>query len=231
MATLDFPDSPTVGEIYDRWTWTGTSWAFTGGAVNMDTRGFTFYQDAQPTSSRAGDTWYHPSTGQSYVWTGSAWVEVAAEASQIAAINTKIDNSVAKQAQCVRARWHGNLQNYPGTNGPLYYHSTTYNEGGGLSIMASGYQILVSITGIYTVTYEVEWSLSAAGVNAAWLERWTGEREASSTILTHPTSNLISVGQSTVRASATEWFAVRVYSTNPPQIASVNLQFVLVVPL
>lgn len=29
MATLDFPDAPTLGQIYSKWTWNGTMWVVT----------------------------------------------------------------------------------------------------------------------------------------------------------------------------------------------------------
>jgi hypothetical protein len=31
MAALDFPDAPTLGEKYDKWTWDGTMWVLTAG--------------------------------------------------------------------------------------------------------------------------------------------------------------------------------------------------------
>ena len=43
--------------------------------------GFTFNQDATPTATKAGDTWYHTATGDSYVWTSDGnstqWVQFA----------------------------------------------------------------------------------------------------------------------------------------------------------
>lgn len=29
MTAIDFPDSPTVGQVFDKWTWNGTVWALT----------------------------------------------------------------------------------------------------------------------------------------------------------------------------------------------------------
>jgi len=29
MAALDFPDAPTVGQVFDKWTWNGTAWLLT----------------------------------------------------------------------------------------------------------------------------------------------------------------------------------------------------------
>lgn len=30
MAALDFPDTPTNGQVYDKWTWNGSVWTLTG---------------------------------------------------------------------------------------------------------------------------------------------------------------------------------------------------------
>jgi hypothetical protein len=42
-----------------------------------DTQGFTFTQDAVPTTSRVGDTWFNTATGKSYLWFDSRWVMFA----------------------------------------------------------------------------------------------------------------------------------------------------------
>lgn len=31
MAALDFPDAPTNGQVFDKWTWNGTQWVLTAG--------------------------------------------------------------------------------------------------------------------------------------------------------------------------------------------------------
>lgn len=38
MAALDFPDAPTNGQIYDKWTWNGTQWVLTAGGQPGGTR-------------------------------------------------------------------------------------------------------------------------------------------------------------------------------------------------
>jgi hypothetical protein len=42
-----------------------------------DTQGFTFTQDATPTTTRVGDTWFNTATGKSYLWFDSRWVMFA----------------------------------------------------------------------------------------------------------------------------------------------------------
>jgi hypothetical protein len=68
--------------------WGGAQWARqtlpvpvsatqTPGAVTGDTRGFTFVEDAAPTTTRVGDTWFDSATGLAYVWFDSRWVQYA----------------------------------------------------------------------------------------------------------------------------------------------------------
>lgn len=44
---------------------------------NINTTGFTFTQEATPTATFAGQTWYDTSTGLSYVWFDSYWVQTS----------------------------------------------------------------------------------------------------------------------------------------------------------
>jgi hypothetical protein len=67
--------------------WGGAAWSrvsAVGGSTvvapqgpTTDTQGFTFTQDAVPTTSRVGDTWFQSSTGLSFVWFDSRWVQFA----------------------------------------------------------------------------------------------------------------------------------------------------------
>jgi len=80
MAEIDFPDSPAVGEVYDQWTWNGSLWHLTPGDIGGAGSGFTFVQDSTPAPDDVGDTWYQPSTGESFVWDGTEWVLFASGA-------------------------------------------------------------------------------------------------------------------------------------------------------
>jgi len=71
MAAYDFPDSPTSGQVYDKWTWNGYVWALTppdGGS------GFTFVRDTVPTAAKEGDTWFDTSDAASG---GTSWLAVS----------------------------------------------------------------------------------------------------------------------------------------------------------
>ena len=79
---LEFPDSPTLNQVYDAWTWDGEKWDLTpgesgGGGGGSD--GFTFVQDTNPTATAGGQTWFDTSTGYTYVWyedvDGGQWVQ------------------------------------------------------------------------------------------------------------------------------------------------------------
>ena len=76
---IDFPNAPTTGQIFDKWTWNGTFWKLTAGSKSG--AGFTFIQDAVPTATKAGDTWYQTSTGDSFLWvddgSSTQWVQFA----------------------------------------------------------------------------------------------------------------------------------------------------------
>lgn len=78
MAALDFPDNPTNGQVYDKWTWDGTMWVLTAGGAGS---GFTFMQDAVPTATAVKQTWFETDTGASYVWSNDGnstqWVQYA----------------------------------------------------------------------------------------------------------------------------------------------------------
>lgn len=81
MAALDFPDNPTNGQVYDKWTWNGTMWVLTASGGGGGGSGFTFSQDTTPTATKVGDTWFETDTGDSFVWTNDGnstqWVQFA----------------------------------------------------------------------------------------------------------------------------------------------------------
>lgn len=37
MVALDFPDAPTVGQVFDKWTWNGSGWVLTSGWKGLGT--------------------------------------------------------------------------------------------------------------------------------------------------------------------------------------------------
>jgi hypothetical protein len=100
MAAIDFPNSPTVNQLFtsgsQTWIWTGTVWNLvisqvvgptgpqgsTGAASNVTgptgARGAFVAQAATPPSNpNLGDAWFNSETGQIYVYYDSYWVESA----------------------------------------------------------------------------------------------------------------------------------------------------------
>lgn len=54
-----------------------------------------FYQTATPTAGAVGDTWYKTSTGQTFTWTGSAWVLMAINPPFFVSTTTITNNGVS----------------------------------------------------------------------------------------------------------------------------------------
>ena len=100
MAAIDFPNSPTVDDLFtsglQTWVWTGTAWNLVisqvvgptgatgpaGEASNVTgptgAQGiFSVVADTPPSSADEGDSWFNSATGQIYVYYDSYWVESA----------------------------------------------------------------------------------------------------------------------------------------------------------
>lgn len=82
MPVLDFPDAPTVGQIFTAdtksWTWTGSVWNATGSSsgtpgVPGGSASVVVSQTA-PTSPTEGNIWYNSSIGKSFIYYGTSWV-------------------------------------------------------------------------------------------------------------------------------------------------------------
>jgi hypothetical protein len=76
MAALDFPASPTNGQVYGNWTWNATKGAWQ--SLPM-TGPKTITADVPPLSPQDGDQWFNTVDGTLYVWVvdvdGGQWVE------------------------------------------------------------------------------------------------------------------------------------------------------------
>lgn len=77
MTTLDFPNSPTVGQehIHDEstWMWDGTKWM----AV-MDAGSSVIVSETIPQDVPVGTIWFDSLTAQTLVLYGNSWVEIGA---------------------------------------------------------------------------------------------------------------------------------------------------------
>lgn len=73
---LDFPATPTVGQIYQRWRWDGAKWqSYT---TPVPSGGISFVSDTPPPNPRLGDLWFDGVSAQLFVWvddgTSKQWV-------------------------------------------------------------------------------------------------------------------------------------------------------------
>jgi hypothetical protein len=77
LMAIDFPNAPTVGQVYDTgdraWVWTGSRWdAFAAaGSGSSYTPSPT-----PPVGPNPGDLWFDTNTGRLYIWYDNTWVEV-----------------------------------------------------------------------------------------------------------------------------------------------------------
>jgi hypothetical protein len=71
---IDFPNSPTAGDLYTAggktWQWNSTYWSAYGTSPVLRT------SDTAPVSPNNGDLWYETDTGRFFTYIDSAWVEI-----------------------------------------------------------------------------------------------------------------------------------------------------------
>jgi len=72
---INFPDSPSVDEIYSvgdkSWLWNGTYWEVQGSPTSTFSA-----SDTEPASPSEGDIWYRSDTSQTLIRYDSTWVEI-----------------------------------------------------------------------------------------------------------------------------------------------------------
>jgi hypothetical protein len=71
---LDFPSSPTPGQVYNNWTWDGSKWVSAGGVGGSSIT----ISDTPPGSPTAGSMWWESDTGILWIYftdvNSSQWV-------------------------------------------------------------------------------------------------------------------------------------------------------------
>ena len=100
MAAIDFPNSPSVNDVFtsglQTWIWTGTAWnlvvspvigatgptgpsgaASTVAGPTGATGAFSISSATPPSSADEGDAWFNSETGQIFIYYDSYWVESA----------------------------------------------------------------------------------------------------------------------------------------------------------
>lgn len=74
---IDFPNSPTVNQTVTvgdvTWIWDGTTWR----SVGQPTPGRFVVSETAPSGPTTGDAWFKSSTGQTFVYYDSFWVETS----------------------------------------------------------------------------------------------------------------------------------------------------------
>jgi hypothetical protein len=200
MAALDFPDSPTVGQVYDKWTWNGTLWTLTsGGGGGGGGSGFTFVQDTAPTPVKAGDTWFDTSDAASG---GTSWVAVSEVPGAAGPLNwvqfaPGASNNVVPDIYA----WGKNTTFTMVTNTNSVVWFTNSKEDPYNMIPASGGLIAVPRAGIYSVTAHFQMGTGAAGKNAAfWLyDTRTARRYSTLAMVPDSLSNVSGIVTATLR--------------------------------
>ena len=145
--SLDFPDSPTIGQQFSAgaqtWVWNGTVWsAYRGGPVVQT-------GDTPPATVAEGLIWFNTSNGRTYVYYDSAWIDL----SNASAISTTIIDDSAGDAFSITQEGAGNALV---VDGPVDFTNATVT---GLSLGAKGggddeafYENDSTITTNYTIT-------------------------------------------------------------------------------
>jgi len=71
---INFPDTPNEGDVHvvgtRSWTWDGTAWTSNTSRDYINT-----ISETEPTNPVAGDTWFKSSTGQTFIYYDSYWIE------------------------------------------------------------------------------------------------------------------------------------------------------------
>jgi len=72
---IDFPATPNVGDVYSdggrSWRWNGSGWTSRGAPSQTFTT-----SDTAPASPSVGDVWFNSSSGITYIYYDSVWVEI-----------------------------------------------------------------------------------------------------------------------------------------------------------
>jgi hypothetical protein len=106
---LDFPSSPTNGQVYDKYTWDSTKgvWTINSSIVTTMTA-----SDAPPSSPNPGDAWFESSTGSVFVYYSDAdssqWVQAtSAYGTSYTQLEYSSPNYVINGAFDIWQRWTG----------------------------------------------------------------------------------------------------------------------------
>jgi len=121
---LDFPTSPTDGQVYDNWIYSSTKGAWEAKPL---TAGVATPSPTAPLAPKQGDLWYNTEDGNTYVWytdfDGSQWVQLKSDATLSSTLGTRVDSLEATR---------------PGTTGIPFRQAAGIATGNGTSNSNSG---------------------------------------------------------------------------------------------
>mgnify|MGYP000665672486 CR=1 FL=1 len=92
MAAMDFPASPTDGQVYENYVWSAATGAWLSRGVTQTT---AVTSDVAPSNPKAGDMWYNSTDGVMYLYyydgNSSQWVQFKNDASFTSELGPTVD--------------------------------------------------------------------------------------------------------------------------------------------
>ena len=92
MAAMDFPASPTDGQVYGNYVWSASTGAWLSKGVTQTT---AVTSDVAPSNPKAGDMWYNSTDGVMYLYYNdgntSQWVQFKNDASFSSTLGPRVD--------------------------------------------------------------------------------------------------------------------------------------------
>jgi hypothetical protein len=223
---IDFPNSPTAGDLYTAggktWQWNSTYWSAYGTSPVLRA------SDAAPSSPNANDLWYETDTGRLFAYVGTAWVEVgnavdiagALQPSQVTALSAVtsltsddvfpvVDNPAS--ATATNKITYGNLvTNMSASLAPGLVFIT--------QVTASGTAVAANIQGCFSATYDnykIEISdMKSSIATAVYFQLLNGTTPATSAAYNWAYTGLSTLNVSTNNIAASQTSGYLGFSSN-----------------
>lgn len=103
---LDFPSSPTNGQVYGNWIYSSAKGAWEAKPL---TPGVAATSDTPPLTPKDGDVWYNTNDGSAYVYyvdvDGGQWVQIKSDATLATTLGTRVDSLEATRPGTTGRPW------------------------------------------------------------------------------------------------------------------------------
>lgn len=173
MAALDFPSSPTNGQVYGQYVYDSTKGAW---RVSADLLASAIPSPTAPTNPVSGDLWFNTNDGVMFMYFNdgntSQWVEVKS--------NTASGSTVAARVDAIEAKPSGLVQVIPatvavgsgtatvGSSGNISFSSATnLSLNGVFTSTHRNYKVFVTFTAFSANPTTIEYRLRTNGVDQA----------------------------------------------------------------